>query len=135
MVDQHEDVLVVPRKAVVYEDGRAVVYTIVEKEEEEEDTDGEQVAAKAPSWWPFATTEAPEEPEDDDEEKWVAKRIPIDRGLVDSDFVEILDGLTAGEQVIVVGQSNLRDGARVRTSDMAAKKSKADEDKSVEDKG
>ena len=120
VVDEHENVLVVPRPAVVYEDGRAVVYTII-KAPEEEDTDGDkEPESKAASWWPFATTAAAEDAEAEDEEKWVAKRIPIDRGLVDSEFVEVLDGLSEGEQVIIVGQSNLRDGARVRTADMAA---------------
>ncbi len=38
----------------------------------------------------------------------------LELGLADSEHVEILSGLDAGDEVITVGQVNLRDGARVR---------------------
>ena len=33
--------------------------------------------------------------------------------------MQILSGVELGDSIIVVGQSNLRDGARIRTADMS----------------
>ena len=35
-------------------------------------------------------------------------------GLLDDDRAEVLEGLGEGEQIIVLGQNNLEDGAAVR---------------------
>jgi membrane fusion protein (multidrug efflux system) len=45
----------------------------------------------------------------------VSRRI-IETGIEADGLVEVLDGLTADEQVVVVGQSGLRDGSRVAAS-------------------
>jgi multidrug efflux system membrane fusion protein len=39
---------------------------------------------------------------------------PVTTGLADSDRIEILAGLKAGEQVVTAGQANLVDGAKVK---------------------
>jgi multidrug efflux pump subunit AcrA (membrane-fusion protein) len=49
---------------------------------------------------------------------YVARRTPVVLGLVDQELAEIKEGLAAGDPVVVVGQSNLRDGAPVRTPEM-----------------
>jgi membrane fusion protein (multidrug efflux system) len=43
-----------------------------------------------------------------------ARRAKIDIGFVDGDRVEVLSGLSDGDQVITVGQEGLKDGATVR---------------------
>lgn len=43
-----------------------------------------------------------------------AKRTPLELGFADRDQVEVTAGLEPGDQVVVVGQSLLRDGAEVR---------------------
>ncbi|HEX6989461.1 MAG TPA: efflux RND transporter periplasmic adaptor subunit [Bacillota bacterium] len=43
-----------------------------------------------------------------------ALRRPVEAGIVDGDLVEIVSGLNPGETVVVTGQENLYDGARVR---------------------
>jgi membrane fusion protein (multidrug efflux system) len=43
-----------------------------------------------------------------------ARRAKIDVGFVDGDRVEVLSGLSDGDQVITVGQEGLKDGATVR---------------------
>lgn len=50
----------------------------------------------------------------------VARR-PVKTGYVDGGFVEIRDGLKAGEQVVTAGKSALRDGMRIQILDAAGK--------------
>jgi membrane fusion protein (multidrug efflux system) len=42
-----------------------------------------------------------------------ATRRPVETGFVEGDITEIVSGLTAGEQLCVKGQRDLRDGAPV----------------------
>lgn len=94
VVDQREDVVVVPREAVRYEDGRAVVWKVVEAPPPEagaEDTDARPVGPQ-----------------------WQARRTRVEVGLVDAVRAEVVQGLSAGEEVITIGHASLRDGARVR---------------------
>jgi membrane fusion protein (multidrug efflux system) len=48
------------------------------------------------------------------DEKNIAHRRPVTRGLTDGRQVELLTGVTAGEQVVTVGQFRLRDGDTVK---------------------
>ena len=50
-----------------------------------------------------------------------ARRRPVETGILDGSWVEIVSGLEAGETVIVTGQENLFDGARVRPVGEAAR--------------
>jgi RND family efflux transporter MFP subunit len=50
-----------------------------------------------------------------------AYRRPVQKGIVKDTFVEIIRGLTPGEQVITAGQEFLRDGMPVRLADKPAK--------------
>ena len=45
----------------------------------------------------------------------VAKKILLKPGYDETDFVESLNGIQEGDQVVVVGQNGLKDGARVRS--------------------
>jgi len=57
------------------------------------------------------------------DEKWVfvveqgkASRIPIRTGIDDGVWVEVVEGLTGEEEVVVVGKSGLTEGQAVRVS-------------------
>jgi RND family efflux transporter MFP subunit len=57
------------------------------------------------------------------DEKWVyvveqdkARRIPVRTGIDDGVWVEVVEGLTGEEQVVVVGKSGLTDGQAVKVS-------------------
>ena len=50
----------------------------------------------------------------------VAHQRPVETGLTDSGNVEILDGLAGDEQVVIVGQSGLKDGNKVRVVTLQA---------------
>lgn len=123
-VDRHDGVLVAARKALVYEDGEPVIYRMIPAPPPEADTDSPEVAeaASPASWWPFGAADAEAKPKEevDTTPKFVAERAPVKIGLVDADQAEILEGITAGDQLIVVGQTNLRDGAPVITAAMLA---------------
>ncbi len=78
-VDAREDVLVVPRRALLWEAGRAHVFVM-------------------------------------DGEEGVARRRAVEIGMMDEERAEVLAGLEEGEAVVVLGQSHLRDGARIRAA-------------------
>lgn len=128
-VGRNDDVLVVPKQAVVYEDGVPVVYTVgepVAADDDAEAAEGEAEAEAEPGggggWWPFGGgAEAADEgdggdgeDEADDGPKLVAERHVVKLGLVDDELGEIQSGVDEGDEVVTVGQSHLRDGARVR---------------------
>jgi membrane fusion protein (multidrug efflux system) len=106
-VDAHEQVVVVPRKAVLWEDGRPYVYVMGEPDPPEPAADGEE---------PPEPVEGP-----------VARRRAIQPGLTDDRGVEVLSGVAPGDQVVVVGQSNLKEGVRIRTPADNARAVPADE--------
>jgi len=120
-VDRRRDVVVVPKRALVYEDGRPVVYTMVEAPPEDPEAKAKGPGGRGGDQGGFAwfgkeapKAPAPEEPKGP---RYVAERVSISVGLVDEAHAEIREGLDGGESVIVLGQNHLRDGARVRTID------------------
>ena len=137
-VDRHEDVIVVPKQAVVYEDGAPVVYRMVDAPEPEQDeTTAKAEAEKPAGGFSFDFGGGGGEDKGEQEEKkpaspYVGERIAIDLGLMDARYAEIVEGIAIGDKVIVVGQSNLRDGAPVKTPEMiqadAKKKDEAETD-------
>ncbi len=79
VVDTHLDSVLLPKRALVYAEGRPYVYVAIDKEGE--------------------TT---------------AERRAVKLGFTQEDVTELLSGAEAGEQVVTVGQSTLRDGATIR---------------------
>jgi membrane fusion protein (multidrug efflux system) len=130
-VGRHDDVIVVPKSALVYEDGAPVLYAVEEApapdpDEAKEGEDADEGGAW--SWWPFGGDDAagdgdgPLEPTEVPGDALVAERRAVQVGLVDASWAEIRSGVDAGETIVTVGQSHLRDGAKVRPLDPAAKK-------------
>lgn len=135
VVDRHEGVVVVPKKAVVYEDGAPVLYRLIDAPPPEPDEEGSKDKADKSEGndTDDATPKAPPSP-------FVSQRVAVDLGLVDSRYAEIKSGIAAGDQIVVVGQSNLKDGAPIKTPEMvareqaeAAAKADADTDKAAAD--
>jgi membrane fusion protein (multidrug efflux system) len=136
-VDVHQDVVVVPREALVYEDGLPVVYKMVPAPPPAEKEGAAKPEETAASWWPFGGEgDGDEKKEEAKPDPFVAARTSVKLGLVDTDTAEVLEGVTPGEQVIVLGQSNLRDQAPVQTPAMLAEqKKKSAESKAAEKPG
>lgn len=141
-VDQHTDVLVVAKSAVVYDDGRPVVYRMVREKPPEEPKEGEEkeeAKDEGGGWFVglFSGDES-DEGQDDEEPKvlgWVAERVPVELGLADAITVEILSGLEEGDSIITVGQSNLKDGSEVRTHTPSEDAAAAPASQPIGDKG
>lgn len=122
-VDRHADVLTVPRRALVWEEGKAYVFRLAEVTPEEEAKEKE-LAEKAEAddtkkggGFSFsfggkdsAEEEAPEIPGP----KRKVVRAEVKVGFEDGETAEVLEGLAEDDQVVVVGNQALRDGARVR---------------------
>ncbi len=96
IVNTHEEAILLPKRALVYAEGKPYVFVLERKDEQ--------------------TT---------------AKRNAVQLGVSEDDQVEVLEGVDAGDQVIIVGQSTLRDGGTVRVhepkgSDVEAPSGKVD---------
>jgi membrane fusion protein (multidrug efflux system) len=116
-VDRREGVVVVPRKALTYEDGLPFVYRVVPAPEEEEgDAEAKE---QVPSFLRFGKEKEEEQAE---RPEWVAERVRVKVGLADTEFAEITDGVELQDEVITVGQSTLRDGGPVTTPTRQAEK-------------
>lgn len=126
-IARHDDVLTIPRRALLWEDGEPVAWTVEDAPEEapEDDEDAESYEEDAGFFARLFGAEddasdAPEPAEAGDEldiPQRVAVRKPLSVGFVDIEHVEVTAGLSSGELVIVVGNTNLREGASVRLPD------------------
>jgi membrane fusion protein, multidrug efflux system len=123
-VDRHSDVLTIPRRSLVWDDGEPVAWTVFDapapeppEEEALEDADDEG------GWMAdlFGDGEDGEDAEDaEDRDEWegiprrgvVKNRLEI--GFVDPDWVEVVSGLAKTDQVITLGNGSLREETLVR---------------------
>jgi membrane fusion protein (multidrug efflux system) len=109
-VDRREGVLIAPREAVLYENGVPVVYRKAEAPpepvEKEDEADADKEEAKE--------EDTPEEPAEPPGPRYIAERVVVKLGLTDATSAEILAGLAEGDEIVVVGHTNLKDGARIR---------------------
>jgi len=117
--DQRHNALVVPRSALVEEDGESAVFVIAPAPPKPASTTpavkgkpGEAVAAEN------AKPAAPQ---------FIAKRRTVKTGYADGDRIEIRDGLADGERVITIGRNAVRDGTEVTVLTPAETVAKAPE--------
>jgi membrane fusion protein (multidrug efflux system) len=116
-VDVHQDVLRVPRMAVVWDGFESIAWQIVDAPEEviidsmrmrRESKEGEN---------------GDEDAEEPDLSAWdgvpmrMARKIRVDLGYQDDRWVEIVDGLEEGEVVVLEGNTNLREKSLLRLPD------------------
>lgn len=112
--DQRHDALVVPRTALVEEDGESSVF-IIEPAPPKAKTDKPEAKKGKPGEAVAAEQDKPAVP------AFVAKRRIVKTGYVEGDRVEIRDGLKDGEHVITIGRNAVRDGTEVQVLDEPAK--------------
>jgi multidrug efflux pump subunit AcrA (membrane-fusion protein) len=116
-VDRREDVLVVPKEAVLYDNGMPVVYRMVEAPEEEDETEDDAAEDDEPADDAEEGDTTAEQTEDEDEDegpKYIAERVVLQLGLTDVTTAEVVKGLSKGDRIVVVGHTSLKDGARIR---------------------
>lgn len=133
-VDRHDDVLTIPRRALLYQDGEPIAWVVTEGQAPEPDTEGEGDGEDAedgdePGFFDklFAGEgeDEGEDGEDAEPEKdpWegiprrVAKKARLEVGFTDPDKVEVVSGLEEGDVVVTVGNASLRDDALLRLPD------------------
>ncbi|MEO7433085.1 MAG: efflux RND transporter periplasmic adaptor subunit [Dokdonella sp.] len=106
--DQRHDALVVPRTAIVEEDGESSVFVI----EPSPPKPAAPVVGKGKSGEAVAAEHAkPATP------TFIAKRRIVKTGYAEGDRVEIRDGVQDGERVITIGRNAVRDGTEVQVLD------------------
>ncbi|HEY0179607.1 MAG TPA: efflux RND transporter periplasmic adaptor subunit [Dokdonella sp.] len=103
--DQRHDALVVPRNALVEEDGESAVFVV--------EPAPPKPAAAAPGATDAARTPAAAP-------GFVAKRRIVKTGYADGERIEIREGLENGDRVITVGRNAVRDGTEVQVLGDAA---------------
>jgi membrane fusion protein, multidrug efflux system len=89
VMDTRENALLVPKEAIVEDNARTFVFTVIEQSGEEAANDASDPI-------------------------YVAERVEVGTGLSNSAFIEITDGIGDGDHVVTYGQNTLKDGSRVR---------------------
>ena len=138
-VDRHDDVLVLPRRAVFYEEGDATVFVVAtepavceqKKLEAEED---KEKKPKKKGWGKGKEEAAPPEVEVPGPCR-IARKASVTLGFEGEDSVEMIEGPAETTQVIVVGQTGLRDETRVRLAEDPKVQAKAETKAAAEPKG
>lgn len=105
--DQRRNALVIPRSAVVEEDGRSTVYVVVHQAARPQAprVPGGRGQARAAALPPAAVE--------------IVRRVVIRTGHGDGDRIEVLTGLKRGDRIVTLGQNNLRDGTAVTVVERA----------------
>jgi len=98
IMDTHQSVLVVPKDAIVEENARRYVMVAQRGSETAEAQAAEPLDGAA------ATPSATETP------KWVAARVEVETGLEDSNYTEVLSGISDDTFVITLGQQTVNEG-------------------------
>jgi membrane fusion protein (multidrug efflux system) len=118
--DQRHDALVVPRSALVEEDGESSVFVLEPAPPKKPDPNAKPPKGK-PGEAVAAENAKPAAP------LFVAKRRIVKTGYTEGDRIEIRDGLADGERVITIGRNAVRDGTEVQVLDPVAVVAKAPE--------
>lgn len=127
-VDRRDEVLTIPRRALLYDEGEPIAWRVIEGKAPEAPTapEGEAGAEGEPSWWTQLFADEPEaQPEGEGEgapaaDPWAGvqrravEKVRLQVGFADQDRAEILEGLAAGDLVVTVGNANLREEVLVK---------------------
>ncbi|HEU4665721.1 MAG TPA: efflux RND transporter periplasmic adaptor subunit [Dokdonella sp.] len=113
--DQRHDALVVPRNAIVEEDGVSSVFVVEPAPPKEDKKDGKEAPKGKAGEAVAAETAKPAAP------AFVAKRRVVKTGYAEGDRIEIRDGLADGERVITIGRNAVREGTEVQVLESASK--------------
>lgn len=120
-VDRHKDVLTVPRRALVWDDGEPVAWKVIEakppEKPEGEDKDKEAEGDEGPGFLASlfgGDTDGDGEDKEEEKDPWVGvprrggEKARLEIGFTDTERVEITKGLVLGDRVVTAGNANLR---------------------------
>ncbi len=123
-VDRHNDVLTIPQRALTYADGEPVAWRLIEAPDPEEDDadgegdgegDGDGFFAKL-----FGDDGDGGDEAEDDFDPWEGvprrgvEKVRLEVGFSDPDHVEVIEGLSVGDELVTIGNHNLRADTLVR---------------------
>ena len=124
VMDTRKNVLLIPKEAIVEDNGRKYLYILEEQEGDEGVSEPHlvDIAEETPTRGSLLTPEA-EASEDNSavpvvEPSLVAKRVEIFTGLEDSDRIQVFRGLQDSDLLVINGQHSLRDGTLVRVTNI-----------------
>lgn len=100
----HEEAILVPKRALVYDDEQVFVFRLVDVEAKKEEADGEGESE----------AEADGAAESEPELVPGVERLLLKVLLEDRDNVEPVEGIASGDRIVVAGQAGLKDQAAVR---------------------
>ncbi len=115
--DQRHDALVVPRNAIVEEDGESSVFVVEPAPPKAAADKGKDAGKDKPKAGEVAAAEAGKA----EAPGFVAKRRIVKTGYAEGDRIEIRDGLADGDRVITIGRNAVREGTEVRVLESATK--------------
>lgn len=146
VMETHDNALLVPKDAVIEENARKYLFLVEEQSgadeakstdetkltdeastaEASDDPSAASEAAASEAAAPEAAAPEAESSRNDEGTKTIAKRIEVQTGLENSDFVEILSGIDDNSLVITLGQQTLKPGSEIKVTtaeaELAAKK-------------
>ena len=105
-MDTRKDTLAVPKDAIIEDNTRRYVMLVKAASAETPSEEAEGGDSEV------AVADTPEATGD----RWVATRVEVEVGLSDSDFTEIVSGVTPDDRVITLGQQTVNDGDAVEIS-------------------
>jgi membrane fusion protein (multidrug efflux system) len=124
-VDRHENTIVLPKEAVVYEDGAPIAYVVMdappESSKKNDDLTDENDAPEGERNVDETDDENDQENKEGNKEKglrankpaYVANRRELTVGFSDARIVEVTEGVSVGEQVITIGNHTLEDNSPI----------------------
>ena len=120
-VARHENTIVLPKEAVVYEDGAPIAYIVAEAPAEE--TSEKEDPTKKDGGKEESDVEEQDEVE---KVKFIADRRELTVGFSDMQVVEVTGGVVLGEQVITIGNHTLEDNSPITLEIDTPKKDQED---------
>lgn len=117
-MDTHRRALVLPKEALVEENGRKYLFVVSEQDKKpnKEDKSAEEPAETKPSSDPPAASTGTEKNNEDDKKVSVAERVEVETGFEDSLRVEVLSGIADDALVVTLGQQALKSGVQVNVT-------------------
>ena len=111
-VARHENTIVLPKEAVVYEDGAPIAYIVTEAPIEDspvENTDKDETDKNSNDSLEKEQSKSKEPPKP----KLVADRRELTIGFSDMRFIEVTEGVQVDEQVVTIGNHTLEDNSPI----------------------
>ncbi len=113
-VDRHNDVIAIPKNAVIWQDGSPLAWRVVDAPDKEEDKKGKEdeqgFFAKL-----FGNDDDDEQPDPwADVPRRQAEKAALTIGFSDPDYAEVKTGLELGDLIVITGGEHLRHEADIK---------------------